>query len=348
MAIATVKLRRREIEPHKAVVEPLLDSRSVLTNNPWTFVALWLRRNEQKRALFYWQQAEEFHKVSIGLPLRSAPLLLYYCYMNAAKALLVSKGMKFDERHGVSAHPKPATGTKKTLTGHGVKIHAQGILPSLSAYYGETEPSNTHTLQELFFNMVFIHRTYCLTFPSQKEMFVPLAECRYAYDNKSKEVFFTANIERKTALNAAIKMFPKTFVSAPTIGPRAIRSAAALHWRKPGKPTAANIKELVRFNRALRRDLYFINGAEALWYLKTPVKGPAKLQRQLPTLIMATMHRLSEICRYQPLQLQSLLDGQMNWLLSEFIQMSPIQFIDEVASEITGYEFLVPNVRPAS
>ena len=60
------------------------------------------------------------------------------------------------------------------------------------------------------------------------------------------------------------------------------------------------------------------------------------------------MHRLSEICRYQPLQLKSLLEGQKNWLLSEFIQMSPIQFIDEIASEMTGYQFLVPNVRPAA
>jgi len=83
-------------------------------------------------------------------------------------------------------------------------------------------------------------------------------------------------------------------------------------------------------------------------YLKTPVPGPSRLKRQLPTLVLAAMHRLSEICRYQPLQLELFLAGQKNWLLSEFIEMSPIQFIDEMASEITGYQFLVPNVRAAS
>ena len=51
--------------------------------------------------------------------------------------------------------------------------------------------------------------------------------------------------------------------------------------------------------------------------------------------------------RYDPLQLDRLLAGQKNWLLSEFIEMSPSQFIDEIASEITGYQFLVPNVRAA-
>jgi hypothetical protein len=179
-------------------------------------------------------------------------------------------------------------------------------------------------------------------------MFLPLAKCGYVYDTRTKGVFFKADIERNIPLSHALKKLPKTFVAAPAIGPRAIRSVAKLVWKAPGRPTAATIQELVDFNRALRKELHFIHGAETLWYLKTAPAGPRKLQRQLPTLILAAMHRLSEICRYQPLQLESLLAGQKNWLLSEFIQMSPIQFIDEIASEMTGYQFLVPNVRAAS
>jgi hypothetical protein len=348
MAIAAVKLKQREIGPHKAIVAPLLNSRNVLTNSPWTFVALWLQRNHKPKALFYWEQAQEFHKVSIGLPLRSAPLLLYYCFMNAAKALLVAKGANLNEKHGVSAHSKVAAGGKRTFAGEGIKIHPKGILPSLSTYYGEAETSKTHTLQELFFNMVFIHRTYCLTYSSQKEMFLPLANCAYVYDTRTKEVFFKAEIEKNIPFNPAVKKLPATFVAAPVIGPRAIRSVATLAWRKPGRPTARNIQELIDFNRTLRQELHFINGAQTLWYLKTPTAGPRRLKRQLPTLILAAMHRLSEICRYQPLLLESFLAGQKNWLLSEFIQMSAMQFIDEIASEMTGYQFLVPNVRAAS
>jgi YaaC-like Protein len=86
MAIAAIKLNQREIGPHKAIVAPLLSSDTVLTNSPRTFVALWLQQNRKRQALFYWEQAQEFHKASVGLPLRLAPLLLYYCFMNAAKA----------------------------------------------------------------------------------------------------------------------------------------------------------------------------------------------------------------------------------------------------------------------
>jgi hypothetical protein len=196
--------------------------------------------------------------------------------------------------------------------------------------------------------MVFIHWTYCLTYSSQKEMFLPLANCGFVYGTRTKEVFFKADIQKDFPFNHAIKKLPATFVRAPAIGDRAIRTVATLTWRKPGRPTAANIQDLINFNRALRQgELHYINGAETLWYLKTAPVGPSKLKRQLPTLILAAMHRLSELCRYDPLQLDRLLAAQKNWLLSEFIEMSPSQFIDEIASEITGYQFLVPNVRAA-
>jgi hypothetical protein len=342
--VSPIKLKQRVVGPNKAVVSPLLTSRRVLTNSPWTFVGLWLRRNGKSKALFYWEQAEEFEKASVGLPLRSAPLLLYYCFMNAVKALLIAKGVALDERHGVSRQVNPGT---RSFGSQAIKIHPQGILPSFSAYYGEAETLRTHTLQQLFFNMVFIHRTYCLTYSSQKEMFLPLADCRFVYDNK-KHVFFTADVAKNIPYTAAMKNLPPTFRAAPEIGGRAIRSVQALNWQKPGKPSAANIQQLVGFNRTLRQEVHYINGPQTLWYLKMPIKGPRRLRRQLPTLILAAMHRLSELCRYQPLQLELLLEGQKNWLLSEFIQMSARQFIDEIASEMTGYQFLAPNVRPAS
>ena len=348
MPIAAVKFRGREVEPHKAVVRAVLSSRSVLTNSPWTFVRLWLQRNRKREALFYWEQAHEFHKVSEGLPLRSAPLLLYYCFMNATKALLTAKGIAFDERHGVSAYPRVVAGRKHSFPSEGVKIHPQGILPGLSSYYGEQETARTHTLQELFFNMVFIHRTYCLTYSSQSEMFLPLAKCKYVYDTVSKKVFFKADLEKNVPLTSAIKKLPRSFIAAPDLGPRSIKTVASLSWRKPGKPTQANFHELIAFNRELRQELHYINGAQTLWYLQRPTPGPSRLKRQVPTLILAAMHRLSEICRYQPLFLDSLLSGQKNWLLSEFIEMSPAQFIDEIASEMTGYQFLIPNVRQVS
>ena len=345
--IAPVRLKGREIGPHKAIVAPLLSARNVLTDSPWTFVALWLQRNRSHDALFYWQQAQEFYNVSVGLPPQSPPLLLYYSYMNAAKALLAAKRVTFNEYHGVRGYRRHGSPNKFSIANDGIQIQTQGVLPSLAAYYGEMETSRRHTLQELFFNMVFIHRTYCLTYTSQKEMYLPLANCAYVVENTSKRVFFRADIAKNVSLRSAVSRLPAAFVADSTLGDRAIRSTSHLIWRRPSNPTTSELEGLAAMNRALREEVHYINGLQALWYVKAVTAGPRRLQRQLPTIVLGAMHCLSELCRYRPLQLASLLARQKNWLISEFIQMSATQFIDEIASEMTGHQFFMPNVRPA-
>jgi hypothetical protein len=102
------------------------------------------------------------------------------------------------------------------------------------------------------------------------------------------------------------------------------------------------------FQRQLRPDLQYLNGAQTLWYAKANVTGPKRLQRSPLTLTLAAMHRLSELCRYRPMELSAFFGGPKNWLLSEFIQMAPLQFFDEISAEITGHQFMTPNVRPAT
>lgn len=344
--IVDAKFQGRTIRPHKSVIAPALGERTVLTNSPWTFVALWLKRKHADRALFYWEQAQEFHKVAQGLPPQSAPLLLYYSFLNATKALLTARGISFNEHHGV--RESSASINTTSLASLGIAIKQTGVLPSLSAYYEEAETSRTHSLQEMLYNMVFIHRTYGLTYTSQSEMFIPVARCGYVAQKSTKRIYFRADITDNIPLASTLKRLPPLFVPDLAFGPRAVRSVDYVVCRKPTKPSKGEVRQIAEMNGRLRRELQFINGTEALWYIRGHVKGPARLQRQLPTLILGAMHRLSEICRYKPLQLASLLDGQKNWLLTEFIEMSPDQFIDEIASELTGLQFLVPNVRPAA
>jgi uncharacterized protein (UPF0332 family) len=349
MAVMTpVILKGRELGAHKAAVSPRLDTRNVLTNSPWTFVSLWLKRGGNNKALFYWEQAHEFSRASIGLPFQSAPLLLYYSFMNAVKALLVAKGVLFDEHHGVRAHNMRKPTSKISIANEGVRIMNKGVLPALSAYYGEPEPSSMHSLQDLFFNMAFIHRTYCHTYTSQTEMFLPLTNCAYVIEKPSKNIHFRADLSKNVAAKGAMNRLPASFVAAPSLSDRTIISTNSVYWAKPSRPTEAEVGELAKLNRHLRLDLHYINGAQTLWYVKAKTSGPHRLLRQSPTIVLAAMHRLSEICRYRPLELASHLSGQKNWLLSEFIQMSPVQFIDEIASELTGHQFLMPNVRSAT
>ena len=105
---------------------------------PWTFGALWLQRNAKQRALFYWEQAEEFHKASIGLPLRSAPLeaeLLVQAdrLVGGSDAVLVIDDTAMPKKGthsvGVAAQYASATGQDRELPDTGVTTLARGEVP---------------------------------------------------------------------------------------------------------------------------------------------------------------------------------------------------------------------------
>lgn len=345
----SLKANGRDLKPHKATISPQLSARTVLTNSPWEFVALWLERNQKPDARFFWDQAKVFADAALGIPVQSAPLLLYYSFMNATKALLSAKAVPFQPRHGVRAHNMRGPSTVIELSNEGVQIEQRGILPSLAAYLNERETSRHHSLEEILFNIPCVHRTFCLTYPGQADLFIPLTDCRYVFDQVSRQAHLAANLSRDYASAAHLATLPSSLIAdrtAPDI--RGIRSAVSVPVSAPVISSVADMASLETLNMQLRPDLNYINGAQTLWYAKVQVTGPARLQRSPLTLTLAAMHRLSEICRYRPVELSAFLSSQQNWLLTEFIRMSPMQFLDEISAEITGHQFMAPNVRTAT
>lgn len=344
MATIPLHLNGRDVSLHKAVMQPIFVTQTVLTNSPWNYVALWLRRKNKHEALFYWEQAQQFHNASRGLPLRSAPLLLYYSYMDLAKALLTAKAMPFAQDHGVKAHKMRQPNDEITLSNEGIRIKARGIVSALANYYHETELQRDYTMQELFFSMAFIHRTYCLTYQSQQEMFVPLQKCKYTFDDKTGRVFCEGWLATDIA-GADIRTRLPTSMDWVGSGAKQFRSKSSIPWSDPNGANDTELAALAGLHAEQRFSLHYINGAQTLWYLKLKTDGPRNIMRRPSTVTLCAMHRLSEICRYRPSELSSFLDGDQNWLLSEFVDQSPKQFLDEIASELTGQQFLVPNIR---
>lgn len=342
-----VIVNNRELSIPKSIVKPDLGAKTVLTNEPWDFVELALVRQKMTEAKYYWQQAREFYGVAQGLPIQSAPLLLYYSFMNATKALLASKGIAFNPYHGVKEWKVTAAKKKAFTVGVTIKSNTD-IVPSLATYYGETEPFKQHLLKDIFFNLPFIHRTYCLTYKSQKEMFIPLVKPRVVFEDGTCNVFVAAELSAHYCNPGVLSRLPSTFIPSSAPYTNSILSTTSVTISSPTKPTASDIQAIAVFVQKFREDLYYINGVQTLWYLKGTVNGGNRIKRQTTTLTLAAMHRLSEVCRYAPMELSKYLEGQKNWLLSEFIRMSGTQFIDEIASEITGKQFLIPNVRPAN
>jgi hypothetical protein len=342
MDLEPVTIQSRILRPHKAVHAAQFERRTVLTTSPFNYVDLWLRRQHKDDALFYWRQARAFYQAAQGLPTESSPLVLYYCFMNAAKALLSAKGVAFAEHHGVRAHKMRGPTGKVVLSNEGIRFQTTGIAPALSNYLGETTNVIIHSLEDILYNIVCIHRTYCLSYPRMREIFLPLREAAFVRDSNSGAVHLRALAATDIDWQSFRRVLPASFRSLPD-SVRGVLSTSSVNWATNANPAPAEINVLRLLHESLRACLHYINGAQTLWYLKTD--GGHGIDRRPITLTLAAMHRLSEICRYRPSDLLSLLNGQKNWLLTEFLSTSPPQYLDEIASEITGHQIMIPNVR---
>lgn len=347
----------RKLRLPTAIMAPAVGAPAVLTNVPWEFVDLYLAKQTQanaiaKEARFYWSQAREFYDVAAGMSLRCAPLLLYYAFMNATKALLSVKQVAFCRDHGVTRDDQSCDSSGVQFSHLGVQFKKNkqgkhfGIAHSLSQYHLEREYCDRHSLRDVLYNLPFVHRTYHITFPGQPELFLPLKPPRFVTKEGTNDVVVLAKLENEHSIADMKHVLPETieghsdgdgdFVVSKT--PTSISSSIV---------GEAELQQLGASVRILREGLSYIAGVDTLWYLKLNRPNAPILQRQSLTLMFLAMHRLSELCRYSPDALDSLLNGEQNWLLSEFIRMSGPQFVDQIASEITGMTFLPPSVRPA-
>jgi hypothetical protein len=340
LANENIALGNKYLSVRRSVISPAWSDDKVLTSDIWTYVDLWLRRNARTTpAPFYWEQAREFHRASLGLPITASPLTLYYCFLNATKALLAAKRLSFSDRHGLTGQ---SIASKSSLSNEQITLKGAGVLPSLIGYYGEVAPLGTYSLKDMLRNMAFVHRAYCLSY-SEAYLFFPVTECRYVRGVGTTEGWITADLEDRYNDKRVLSTLPLEFERDAGFSQPVIRKKKRFRWKGGIAQREKNSARLTSYHQGVRRDLTYIAGV-GRWYLKRRLAGATIIDRHAPVLIFASMHRLSELSRYDPLRLSRLLDTHRNWLIAEFIKTAPIQFLDEIACEITGQEIHMPGI----
>lgn len=336
-------LNKNHVSIHRATLQPQIGSPTVLTSDLWAYVELWLRRNHKDNALFYWAQSREFYESSRLLGDISAPLNLYYCFLNAVKTLLEYNNVPVGPYHGASGK---ITTKKATLSGELVKLGTKGVAPALARLLQDKDVRSQYTMKQILYNLPFIHRAYTLTFPKQCEIFVPLREYHYVRKVGSTESWILLSLDLKSEPEEILPFLPAGFErDAGWPDHCLVRTKHRFKWLDGSENLDMNLLRMSNFNRRIRSNIQYIRGQPPTWYLKTRRSTPDIISRSSLTLMLIGMHRFSELARYNPLRLKLLLDSQQNWLISEFIGSAPLQFLDEIATEITGQQLARPFVK---
>jgi hypothetical protein len=342
VAFAEIKYKGRVLRPRRATISPNFASETVLVADPWDYVDLWLRREAHGNARAYWQQAREFAGAAASLPATSSPLPAYYCLLNAAKALLSVRKHVVGAQHGVAGTANPG----RSLESETVTFKSGGVLAGLCSILGEASGGTTYTLKTALYHLPFVHRAFCLTFTSAPELFFPVREPRFVRKTGSKEAWFCAQLEARYDTEHTVAKLPAGWQrdNGPQ-GTGIIRKKARFQWDGKHPNAPSNQSKLIGYHQNVRKDVHYIFGPSRLWYVKRGAVGSSWVTHSPMTLTFAIMHRLSELSRYEPLELRNHFDRRYNWLLSEFIGVAPRQFVDQVASEITGCDFMIPGIR---
>lgn len=344
MGFKTITHNGKPIRLHKACVTPDFGHKTVIINDYWEYVDMWLRRKKESDAIVYWNQAKHFYQASLKIPNAAAPLTLYYTFLNAVKALLTVKGVAFTELHGASGDLSQGRTNLKNET---IKFHSSGVLASLSGYFGDSTVKAEHSLKDLLYNLCFVHRCFTLTYKSgYPDLFVPLHDSRFVLKDKSTEAWFCANLAQQYASTHTVKKLACVDMERDNgIGSDfVLRKKKRFVWHRSGPNKGTNLNRLMNYHQKVRRATHYIVGSQTLWYIKRCDVEHAIDRHPLP-IMLAAMHRLSELARYRPTLLSRHFELDQNWLLSEFIRCSPLEFIDQLACEITNHDFMFRGFR---
>ena len=339
MTHRSIDIKGKALSIHKAVTAPGFGEKTILVTDAWDYITLWLKRNHHAEARFYWDQARSFYCATVSLPKESSPLTAYYCMLNAVKALLLVKKIKFADRHGVSGK---TIGVRPSLSNEVVEFKAGGILAELCRHLGETANNETYSLQDLLYNLPYVHRAFDLSLESAPELFIPIRRPCVVRSGKTNEAWFCAELDGRYASKATLKRLPTHYEQDITFTDRfVIRSTRRFNWVPSDKP--GSLQRYTKYHAQIRRDVHYIHSAQRLWYLKRNDTVDGHIARSTMTLAFGAMHKLSELARYSPQSLAKHFEGRYNWLLSEFIAIAPLQFLDEISCEMTGHEFIPPG-----
>jgi hypothetical protein len=342
MAHKDIILKGKTVGPHKAYMQPDFEGATVLVDNQFDYVELWLNRHSSREPIYYWQQAHNFYRASFDLPRESRPLTAYYCMLNAVKALLVTKNIPFSELHGVTGK---SLDSKTSLANELCEIKGSGILVSLAQYFGANLAGRNVHLKDVLYNIPFVHRAYTITYRGTQNLFIPITDGHFVMQNNGHESWFCAKIQDRRYQKLSFFKKQRGWEIDESEKDFVIRSTHRFNWQAKGTTKVERMTELTKNHRIIRRDIKYIHGPSRLWYFKRNDKSTGILPWPTPALVFIVMYRLSELTRYDPKRLGRHFDCQHNWLLSEFLNLANDNFIDQISSEITGHEFLMPGYR---
>jgi len=338
----------------------------VFATDPWTVI----RRSAEKRCLAATrdaayaliEQAEDFYRAAESGVKAAKPLLLYYCFMNLAKAFILTCRQQADvnnAQHGVSeklnAVPNPAELTDAYIDAF-PSPNARGQLQNFSELLqaltgtGVTANPHRHDLPKLMPQVVPGHRLWVQgAAGGMKERFVSIERVEFRHDATAKTLWirlylFADDLKRIDMTHAdalATTRIGTAFQDVACTDVVNDRPLVCFEQTVPTAYTGRPSDEIPQAVASVRHMLWrtvLITPPYRKYYLyASPVADHSQVLPQIMSIYGITFY-LGSIVRYRPHHFDRILKGEFGPFIEAFLNDQPTQFIYLMASEFAEKE----------
>lgn len=326
--------------------------RRVLVSDPWGYVRYELSANGSTRSrqvLAFWEQAEDFYTAAAESRPAARPLLYYYAFMNIVKAFLIHRGRgpKASEVHGIR-HERPSNQasqlqTQKLIVGDLGSATKTAIFAEFSQELGHTLRNNqSMKVGDVVGQIVGVHRAWMSVTGHDSDFVTAEVDLRKARDAQRVFASISFSAREKDLAERVASRANWTRVASPS-------TPGLIHFetKKLGLAGTSYQESVTSLANGLRKLGMHLMLTEHDGYRIYFSDLGAKEAARLPQLLSmyAFMFFLGSITRYRPYDFDRYVAGKWGWLVNEFLNSQPAQFVYLMTSEIVGKEVVIPLGR---
>lgn len=277
------------------------------------------------------EQARHFYLTAETSPVKSQPLLFYYSFLNFSKIIINLDGTHGPRKlymHGINeSHNNKFL--HSTVTKQKQKINIVQVAHEIVSVFDKNIPKDDIQInvRELLNHCVGVHRAYSEIY-NQTEVFFRLGSQKLC--KNGRELVFSAEVKctntdmaSLAACGYAITQDEDTFIYTEKVA-----MSAYSPTRKDYAALSAAIQQ--------RGIWYFIGNSGYTMYLSNSMTGRYSQE----SIIYMVMFYLGSITRYHPYMFDEIFSDKEQWLMSEFLNTQPKQFLYLATARILGQSVL--------
>lgn len=334
----------------------------VFATDPWTVIRRSIETRcpsaFQKAAFAFLEQAQDFYDAADSGVKAAKPLLLYYCFMNLAKAYILTIGQREDvsaAKHGLAEKLKPHPNDKELRDAY-LEAHKSTTMPInvfdelLIAICGNGLQTNkcNFDLPALLAQVVPGHRLWAAG-AKLKERFVSIERIEFRGSTQPKRIWtnlylFADDLKRiniahqelleRTGLNHIVREVEhnESIKERRLICFEEINTVAYSH-----RPSDRVPDVVVQLRHKLWRTVLAMPPYRKYYLYPAPMQEHSQILPQILS-IYAIAYYLSSITRYRPHHFDLILSSPFGPFIEAFLNDQPTQFIYLMASEFAEKE----------